>query len=376
MQPHGGDIEGFHFPLRKATEVVFSFLGGDPDRPVISGVVPNAIKPSPVTLANYTKNVIQTGSYNRVEMEDLSGGQWIHLSTPASATHLFMGTIGECDHNIVLETQGTGHIHTHGLLDVNVEGVMNETVVGDVTELYDSNVSQTILGHKTTLVITGQTETVLAGFTQTILAFSKRLIVGPYTQAHLGEHTQTHLGAHVHVHLGEHTHTHLGEHTHTQIGELTRTRLGATTEVLIGNVDRNVTGDVAETVSGDVKWEIGGKVEIKSAEWDVDTGPIEIKASGPHASFLFDISSEMVAGIKSEVFVGAKNDMTFGLTNETKIAAYLENTAGPHIHDKTEKVVDAICHAANVVTHMENSSLKTKEHALYSSIAALHSLDG
>ncbi|MFT3774012.1 MAG: type VI secretion system tip protein TssI/VgrG [Minicystis sp.] len=29
MQPHGGDIEGFHFPLRKGTEVVFSFLGGD-----------------------------------------------------------------------------------------------------------------------------------------------------------------------------------------------------------------------------------------------------------------------------------------------------------------------------------------------------------
>ena len=42
MQPHGGDIEGWHFPLRKGTEVLFTFLGGDPDRPVIAGVVPNA----------------------------------------------------------------------------------------------------------------------------------------------------------------------------------------------------------------------------------------------------------------------------------------------------------------------------------------------
>src|SRR5262249_54570578 len=70
MQPHGGGIEGFHFPLRKGTEVVFSFLGGDPDRPVISGVVPNALTPSPVTSGNHTKNVIQTGGRNRFELED------------------------------------------------------------------------------------------------------------------------------------------------------------------------------------------------------------------------------------------------------------------------------------------------------------------
>ncbi|MEZ4445454.1 MAG: type VI secretion system tip protein TssI/VgrG [Polyangiaceae bacterium] len=49
MQPHGGTTEGFHFPLRKGTEVIVAFLGGDPDRPVIAGVVPNAATPSPVT---------------------------------------------------------------------------------------------------------------------------------------------------------------------------------------------------------------------------------------------------------------------------------------------------------------------------------------
>src|SRR5262249_1940767 len=43
LQPHGGDIEGFHFPLRAGTEVMCAFAGGDPDRPFIVGVVPNAL---------------------------------------------------------------------------------------------------------------------------------------------------------------------------------------------------------------------------------------------------------------------------------------------------------------------------------------------
>src|SRR4029077_9582783 len=82
LQPHGGGIEGWHFPLRKGTEVLFTFLGGDPDRPVIAGVVPNALTPSPVTSANHTTNVIQTGGRNRIELEDSAGQERITISSP------------------------------------------------------------------------------------------------------------------------------------------------------------------------------------------------------------------------------------------------------------------------------------------------------
>ncbi|MDI1428234.1 type VI secretion system Vgr family protein [Polyangium sorediatum] len=103
MQPHGGGIEGFHFPLRKGTEVVFTFLGGDPDRPVISGVVPNALTPSPVTSGNHTKNVIQTGGRNRLELEDLAGQQRVTLSTPYSNSYLRMGSPND-GHEVILRT--------------------------------------------------------------------------------------------------------------------------------------------------------------------------------------------------------------------------------------------------------------------------------
>ena len=104
MQPHGGGIEGFHFPLRKATEVVFSFMGGDPDRPVISGVVPNALTPSPVTSGNHTKNVIQTGGRNRLEIEDQKDQQRITLQTPYSNTYIRMGSPND-GHELIVHTE-------------------------------------------------------------------------------------------------------------------------------------------------------------------------------------------------------------------------------------------------------------------------------
>lgn len=107
MQPHGGGVEGFHFPLRKGTEVVFSFLGGDPDRPVISGVVPNTLTPSPVTSGNHTKNVIQTGGRNRLELEDLAGQQRVTMSTPHENSYVRMGSANNGHHMIIQTDRNT-----------------------------------------------------------------------------------------------------------------------------------------------------------------------------------------------------------------------------------------------------------------------------
>ncbi len=91
MQPHGGTGEGFHFPLRKGTEVMISFLGGDPDRPFIAGVVPNAHRPSVVAERNYTQNIIRTGSGNQLVFEDERGKEFIFLYTPNNRTGVYMG---------------------------------------------------------------------------------------------------------------------------------------------------------------------------------------------------------------------------------------------------------------------------------------------
>ena len=91
MQPHGGNPEGFHFPLRKGTEVMLAFLGGDPDRPMIASVAPDAHRPSLVTNRNHTQNVIRTGGKNHMVIEDQDGQQSIDLYTPQMETNFYLG---------------------------------------------------------------------------------------------------------------------------------------------------------------------------------------------------------------------------------------------------------------------------------------------
>ena len=61
MQPSAGLNRGMHFPLHKGTEVLLTFIDGNPDRPVIAGAVPNTETASPVNSLNQTKSVIQSG---------------------------------------------------------------------------------------------------------------------------------------------------------------------------------------------------------------------------------------------------------------------------------------------------------------------------
>ena len=66
----GKNDSGMEFPLLKDTEVVLSFVNGDPDRPIIIGAVPNANTPSVVTKSNQTRNRIKTTSEVLFEIED------------------------------------------------------------------------------------------------------------------------------------------------------------------------------------------------------------------------------------------------------------------------------------------------------------------
>src|SRR5579885_2180244 len=90
--PYSGPDSGFHFPLRKNTEVMLAFAAGDVDRPVITAAVPNSVNQDLVTNRNATRNVLRTGGGNLLEMEDRSDSQQIRMVSPSRRTAISMGT--------------------------------------------------------------------------------------------------------------------------------------------------------------------------------------------------------------------------------------------------------------------------------------------
>ena len=160
MQPHAGNPEGWHLPLRKETEVLVAFVNGDPDRPVIAGAVPNAVTPAVVTSDNHTKNVFHSGGDNTIEIEDDDGNQWIVVRSPTEDSYLHLGTPHDgTDHT---PPSPTHHVVAHTDADCRFEIAATRTswwgetsprrCKSDVTETYDTSQTSDVKGPQKTTV--------------------------------------------------------------------------------------------------------------------------------------------------------------------------------------------------------------------------------
>jgi len=92
MQPYAGKNRGMQFPMAKGTEVLLSFVDGDPDRPIIAGAINTAAAPGPVTADNQTESVIQTGGNNKIRFEDEEGRERVILESPKENSYIRLGT--------------------------------------------------------------------------------------------------------------------------------------------------------------------------------------------------------------------------------------------------------------------------------------------
>ncbi|MDI1445991.1 type VI secretion system tip protein TssI/VgrG [Polyangium sp. 6x1] len=273
MQPHGGSIEGFHFPLRKGTEVVLSFLGGDPDRPVISGVVPNVLTPSPVTSGNHTKNVIQTGGRNRLELEDLAGSQRVTLSTPYSNSYIRMGSPND-GHEFIAKTDDNGlvsigknfdntvgqnwTVNVTGDISITAKGNLDIKAEGDETNEWKHQ-TEKVLGNKTTLTVGATEDFKLATVQEYVGGWKQELLVGLKTEELLGGKFAFTLGKVKELYIGPKSETIKGNKKETlkgnktelHIGDTTSTQTGSVTEIHRGDEDVTHMGKLKEVHQGD-----------------------------------------------------------------------------------------------------------------------------
>ena len=135
-QPYAGADHGMHFPLHKGTEILLTFVDGDPDRPIIAGAVPNAETKSVVTSQNYSRNTIKSAGGNVLEMQDLLGMEKVKLSTPYNDSYLHLGAPGSPVHEVELRTDGNMRHFSGKNMDMDIDA--NKTV--NVKNQYQENI--------------------------------------------------------------------------------------------------------------------------------------------------------------------------------------------------------------------------------------------
>jgi type VI secretion system secreted protein VgrG len=311
MQPHGGGVEGWHFPLRKETEVLLTFLGGDPDRPVIAGVVPNAEKPSPVTKANQTRNVIQTGGRNRMEIEDKAGFERVTWTTPYADGMIRMGSPNGAsqdegqtkDHEMIIRTNGATKLDAGKDLDVSVGEDLTEDVTGIVTERY-AHSQKTTIG-------TGREETISAGgLLHNITGDMKRFVNGNALYLVMANEDHTVLGNENHVVAAFRTITVAGGERHTVAGGVFHTVGGSVTQNL---------GSLSIESKGEINIKAGAPVTIYAPSWKVNTDEHEwLKGTDKDVvGFSFEATGLLIESVGEHV-------ETVGVHVET-IAAHIEH---------------------------------------------------
>ncbi len=77
-QPYAGAEQGMYFPLKANTEVLLTFINGDPDRPVIAGAVPNGAGISLLTSQTANQATIATPDLLKLQA---AGGAHSNIAT-------------------------------------------------------------------------------------------------------------------------------------------------------------------------------------------------------------------------------------------------------------------------------------------------------
>lgn len=174
IQPYAGADYGMHFPLHKNIEVLLTLVDGDPDRPIITGSVPNPQTGSPVTASNQTKSIIRTGGGNEIHFEDNKGKEELFVHAKK-------------DKKSVIENELTELVKSHA--KQMVMGKLKEIVKKQVMKLFKSDTFRTILGMETHVTKGTYIQKVGGSFVQSVAGNYSRKVGGNFKKEVEGDYT-------------------------------------------------------------------------------------------------------------------------------------------------------------------------------------------
>ncbi|MEI7639287.1 MAG: type VI secretion system tip protein VgrG, partial [Syntrophus sp. (in: bacteria)] len=192
-QPYVGSDHGMHFPLHKGTEVLITFIDGDPDRPIISGAVPNPETPSRVSGDNQSKSRLVSASGNEFHMEDAAGSERILLNSPKQQSFIRIGAPNdpsgagwnpdqpsEWSSNLADDNYGF-NFNTAGQLNITA-GTSNEIILGEATE--------TVVGLNMDISLLGVVDVVVGENFEFTLGDNRDISIGNTTYMYAGRYLE------------------------------------------------------------------------------------------------------------------------------------------------------------------------------------------
>lgn len=261
-QPYSGPGFGLHFPNHADTEIVWSCIDGNVDRPLGLGTVPNPSNSSPSAKGNKAQSVIRTAGQNELTFDDTTGQENIIL-------------IGTKDWTITIANDKSQSIGNNETL----------TVGNNRTKKVGSNQSESIGANKTISVGGNHSETISGNMSQTVssaksetIALAKALTIGAAYQVSVGAVMNETVG-------------------------------GAKAEEVGGYKNESIGGNKAEKIGGGKNLSIGGDFSIAVGK---DIG-IAVKEKGS-ASFKkdLDVATEKTLTIKAKesLLIQSDKDIT------------------------------------------------------------------
>ena len=145
IQPLSGNQYGAHFPLHVGTEVLITHLNGDPDRPIIMGVLPNVNSPSPVTADNNTQNIIKTCGGNQLLLDDQLDHKYILLNTLDEQNSLLLDATHGQQRIKIQSLQGNILLQAEKDINSNTQN-NHQKIIGNNHEINVQNHAQIITG--------------------------------------------------------------------------------------------------------------------------------------------------------------------------------------------------------------------------------------
>jgi len=282
-QPYAGAGYGMHFPLHRNTEVLLTFVGGDPDRPIIAGSVPNPETASPVAADNQTQCMIKTGGGNVIHTEDKSGSQLMKFHSPTDNTFVRIGAPQEgVPSGIQIETDanentkigqkrsleitGDQKYDFKSNVDQKILGDQKNQTIGNTTKDRIGDTKVTQVGQQETINIMGAKLTVVGQSEQTKVAGERALYVGSVDLTGIAGNTSIWVGTKSQMTIALSSEIYVGGKSEIFVGAKSSIAVGGALEIFVGlKTAINVAGAMEIFVGQKIEIKVGGFLEVTIA---------------------------------------------------------------------------------------------------------------